>query len=270
MKPSAVTGPLKDMVRLVQARARTFFESSLAPDAQPIELMQAALDEVERKAQPSGRGSRVFPYTRVVVHIAQPGADRAAIDAVFSRFDARVRERLAEIRCDIPESLVCSAVTDATSDGLPVIWLECGTAAPSADRPRSTAEVPELRLIVAKGQCDRGEYSFTGGVIPIGRGAEPADALGRVRRNDVAFLDNRDGVSETVARAHARVEFDPALGAYVLFNESSSNPTFVLRGGRSLRVAPRDPRGVRIQSGDELQIGRAVLRVSVRESDGIA
>ncbi|HWK09880.1 MAG TPA: FHA domain-containing protein, partial [Vicinamibacterales bacterium] len=102
-----------------------------------------------------------------------------------------------------------------------------------------------------------------GGAVSIGRGAEPADALGRVRGNDLAFSDARDGVSETVARAHARIEFEPSAGIYLLFNESSTNPTFLLRDGRSLRVAPRDRRGVRLTSGDALQLGRALVMVAI-------
>ena len=124
--------------------------------------------------------------------------------------------------------------------------------------------VPQLHLQISRGQCDNAEYTFGGGAVSIGRGPEPADALGRVRRNDVAFTDVRDGVSETVARAHARIEFDPSAGAYLLFNESGTNPTFLLRGGRSLRVAPRDRRGVKLASGDALQLGRALVAVSIR------
>jgi hypothetical protein len=86
-----------------------------------------------------------------------------------------------------------------------------------------------------------------------------------VRRNDVAFGDVRDGVTETVARAHARLEFDPAARTYLLFNESSTNPTFLLRGGRSMRVAPRDRRGVRVVSGDDLQLGRAIVTISIAD-----
>ena len=137
-------------------------------------------------------------------------------------------------------------------------------AAVAPDRERRL----QLRLAVATGQCEQPEYTFPeGSVIAIGRGAQPADTAGRVRRNHIAFLEVRDGASETVARAHARLEFDVALHAYVLFNESSSNPTFIRRDGRNLRVAPRDPRGVRVQSGDELQLGRAVLRIAISNWD---
>ncbi|HMF92843.1 MAG TPA: FHA domain-containing protein [Vicinamibacterales bacterium] len=261
-----MTRPLRDMVRMVHARARDFFDAPLTADAQPIELLQAALDELERKTQPSGRGSRTFPYARIAVHIVQPHADRPAIDAVFSRLETRLRERLAEMRCDIPASLaVTVSVTDSASRDQPVLRVDCDDDRDASHGPR--ADLPELRVVVVKGQCDREKYAFAGGVIAIGRGAEPADAFGRVRRNDIAFLDARDGVTETVARAHARLEFDPALFAYVLFNESTTNPTSILRGGRSLRLNPRDPRGVRIQSGDELQVGRAVLSVSISDTD---
>jgi len=261
-----VTGTLWDAARTARARLRSFFDAPLAADAAPLELLHAALDELERKAQPSGRGSRVFPYTRVVVRVSQRGADRAAIEAVFAALDERLRERLAEIRCVMPASIAASVAVDDGAAGAPVVRVECSGDPDAPARAPASRQIPELRLHVVKGQCERAEFTFTGGVITIGRGADPADAFGRVRRNDVAFLDAHDGASETVARAHARIELDPALGAYVVFDESSSNPTYVVRGGRSLRVSPRDPRGLRLQSGDELQIGRAVLRISVAAS----
>lgn len=261
-----MNGTLWDAARTARARLRSFFDAPLAPDAAPLELLHAALDELERKAQAAGRGSRVFPYTRVVVHVAQRGGDRAAIEAVFAALDERLRDRLAEIRCSMPPSIAASVVVAEGADGAPLVRVECsGDPGVPAAAPASL-RLPELRLRVVKGQCERADYTFAGGIVAIGRGADPTDASGRVRRNDVAFLDAHDGASETVARAHARIELDPALGAYVVFDESSSNPTYVVRGGRSLRVSPRDPRGVRLQSGDELQIGRAVLRVSISDS----
>jgi hypothetical protein len=249
---------------------RSFFDAPPAPSASPLEVLQAALDEIEKKVQPAGRGARVFPYTRVVVHVSQPDPDHAAIEAVFGQFDARVRERLAELRCDAPASLDASVVvSNDTGADVAVVRVECSSQAASLTEARAVRTTPALRLRVVKGQSDAADYTFTGGVIAIGRGAEPADVLGRVRRNDIAFGDVRDGVSETVARAHARIEFDAAQRAYLLFNESSSNPTFLLRAGRSLRVAPRDRRGVRMQTGDDLQLGRAILRVEIAdENDG--
>lgn len=258
-----MTGHLRDAARTFQSRVRDFFDAPLGAGAAPLELLQAALDELERHAQPSGRGSRAFPYTRLVIHVRQPEASHAAIEAVFRQLDARLRERLAEIRCEVPHNLVTSiSLTGETGEDGPVLRVECSNdlevAQSSAPAP---IERPSLQLTIVKGQCELACYTFASGTIAIGRGTEPADVFGRVRRNDVAFLDVRDGVTETVARAHARLEFDRELGAYVLFNESTSNPTFLLRGGRSIRVVPRDPRGVRVQTGDALQLGRAIVRI---------
>ena len=257
-----MTGPLKDVTRTLRARVRNFFDAPIAVSAAPLELLQAALDELEGKVQPAGRGTRVFPYNHIVVHVAQPAADRAALEGVFAQLGGRLRERLTEIRCEIPETLVTAvSLTDGVSGIDPVLRVECRNDA------TATATAPALaglQVRIVKGQSDRVEYDFSGGAVSIGRGAEPADAFGRVRRNDIAFLDVRDGISETVARAHARIEFDPAAAAYLLFNESGSNPTFLLRGGRSLRVTPRDRRGVRLESGDHVQLGLAIVAVTVR------
>ena len=38
-------------------------------------------------------------------------------------------------------------------------------------------------------------------------------------------------------------------------------PAAVLRGGEEIAVHRRDPRGVRVRSGDEIRLGRALLRV---------
>jgi hypothetical protein len=262
VKETPVTGPLKDVTRTLRARVRSFFDAPIGVNAAPLELLQAALDELEGKVQPAGRGTRVFPYSRVVVHIAQPAADRDAIEAVFAQLGARLRERLTEIRCEIPPSLdTAVSVTDGLGGVDPVLRVECRSDVMA--EPSASPTAPALQIRVVKGQCDRVDYEFTGGAVAIGRGAEPADAFGRVRRNEIAFVDVRDGISETVARAHARIEFDPAVRAYLLFNESGSNPTFLLRGGRSLRVTPRDRRGVRLESGDHVQLGLAIVAVTV-------
>ena len=259
-----MTRPLWGVARKVHARLRSFFDAPPGDGAAPLELLQAALDELEGQAQPSGRGSRLFPYTRVVVHVTQPAADRAAIEAVFGQLDARLRERLAEIRCEFPASLTASvSVTDSVNGHDPQLRVECRNDGDPASRGRDQRDLPELQIRVLKGQCDRADYTFTENVVSIGRGAELSDAFGRMHRNHVVFQDVRDGVTETVARAHARLELDPELGAYLLFNESGSNPTFVLRRGRTLPVSPRDRRGVRVSSGDEVQLGRAVIKLEV-------
>jgi len=258
-----VTARLWDIGRALQARVRNFFENPAGPAATPLELLQATLDEVERKVQPGGRGVRLFPYTRIDVRISQPDSDRAATEAVFRQLETRLRERLAETKCEPPSAIGVRVSFVAPAEGVPVLAVECVSEADAHAGAAPGAPYSELRVMVVKGQCAETEYAFTQAVITIGRTAEPVDAHGRVRRNDVAFLEACDGITETVGRAHARLEFDRATRAYHLFNEGSSNPTFVVREGRSIRVAPRDPMGMRVHSGDEVQLGRAVIRLTI-------
>lgn len=264
MREEHVSARLRNIGRDLQSKLKNFFEHPLDADAAPLELLQAALDELERRIQPAGRGRRTFPYNRVVVRVAQHDADEAAVQAVFRDLGPRLRDRLAELNCEAPAALDASVSIEPAEAGAPAtVSVGCFNDADVQPAPAGVSARPPLRITVGKGQCAETEYVFDEPVIAIGRTAEPADALGLVRYNHVAFLETRDGVNETVGRAHARIQYDEAARQYVLFNESSSNPTSIIRGGRMIRVAPRDPRGVRIQSGDQLQLGRAMLRVSI-------
>ena len=260
-----MTARLWDMGRELHSRVKSFFDGPLEPGASPLELLQAALELLERKVQPAGRGTRVFPYNRIVVRIAQPSADRDAVTGVFQQLEPRLRERLTELRCEPPAALRTDV--DITADeGQPMLTVECFQDAailPTPARPAAGARVSSVAVTVVKGACEQSEYVFSEPIIAIGRTADPVDALGNVRRNHVVFVETRDGFSETVARAHARLQLDPDSGEYHLFNEASSNPTVLLRGGRSIRVPPRDPRGLRVQSGDEVQLGRALIRLTI-------
>lgn len=260
-----MNGRLWHIGRDLQSRLRGFFETTLEADATPLELLQASLDELEQRIQPAGRGRRIFPYDRVVVRIAQPGADPVAVEAVFGQLGPRLRDRLEELQCEAPESIDASvSVVEGGGEGsAPLLSVECSREGRDLPAAPAGAPFPSLKVSVVKGRCTEAEYIFEEPVIAIGRTPEPTDAFGQVRINHVAFLEERDGINETVGRAHARLQFDRESGAYHLFHEGSSNPTSILRAGKVIRVAPRDPRGVRVQSGDQLQLGRAVLRITI-------
>ena len=265
-----MTARIRVFGRDLQSRLKDFFEQAPGTDASPLELLHAVLEDLERKIQPAGRGRRVFPYDRVSVRIAQPGADPVAVRAVFEQLEPRLRDRLAELKCEGPPSIRASVdVTTEPEEGQPMLAVDCSRESEDVVEPAAPPAEgrPTLRLTVVKGQCEETEYVLDEPVIAIGRTAEPTDAFGQIRHNHIAFLDVRDGVNETVGRAHARLQFDAATGHFHLFHDGSSNPTSIVRNGRTIRVAPRDPRGVRVQSGDQLQLGRAVLRVTIEAAD---
>jgi hypothetical protein len=262
-----VTGRLSHIGSEWQWRLKRFFDQPLGPDATPLELREAVLDDIERKAEPLGRGRKIFPYNRVLVRLAQTSADRPALEAAFSELDERLRERLEEIRCDTPEDL---DVKVSVLDGETAEWIDGQMFSVNCQRctePKTDGrEAPRrslLRVAIVKGAASQTSYRFTEPTISIGRTAEPIDASGRIRRNHVAFLDETDGTTETVGRAHAQLRFDANAAECRLFDEGSSNGTCIIRGGATIPVPPRDPRGVRVQSGDDIQLGRAVIRLSI-------
>jgi hypothetical protein len=263
-----------DIGRALHSRIKVFFDAPLDAHASPLEILQAVLEQIELKIQPAGRGRRVFPYNHILVRIGPTDADRTALQAVFDGLSVRVRERLAELQCagpsdlDVRVTFLKRAPEDWPEGRLFAVDYRHDTIAVAETReepPRQRA----VRLTVVKGAAASESYVFCQPAIAIGRTAEPVDGAGRVRRNDVAFLDAVDGITETVGRAHARLEFDVRGRHYRLYNDSSSNPTFIVRDGSTLQVAPRDPRGVRVQSGDDIQLGRAVLRL-VYEEEAVA
>ncbi|HSC28975.1 MAG TPA: hypothetical protein VLD67_16995 [Vicinamibacterales bacterium] len=251
--------------RDVQSRIRRLFDSPLEPDATPLDICQAVLDDIERRVQPSGRGCRLFPYARLVVRVRSTAADRAAVEAAFAGLEGRIRERLAELRCEPPKMLDARVVVlrkapaDWPPDRLFSVEYQQSHALPAGDSTSPSA----VHITIVKGAASRRAYSFADRMIAIGRTAAVTGGDGRMRRNRVAFLDTVDGVTETVGRAHAHLEFDPRSREYRLFDDGSSNGTAIVRQGESIRVPPRDPRGVRVCSGDEVQVGRAVLRIVI-------
>lgn len=256
---------LSHLTKRLQSRIKGFFEEPLGADATPLEIREAVLDDIEGRVQPVGRGRRVFPYDRIAVRIAGVSTDRPALEAAFEGADERIRERLAEVRCEAPAKLEVSVTF---SEEAPAAWtpgrlfsVECARAGAPARGAHDGRLQPPLRVVVVKGSAAEQEYTFTQASVSIGRTPEPEDHLGRVRRNRVVFLDSVDGATETVGRAHARLAFDAETWGYRLFDEGSSNGTSILREGTVIPVPPRDPRGVRVESGDEIQLGRAVIRI---------
>jgi len=248
--------------KTLHSRVRTFFDTPLGPDATPLEIAQAVLDEVERHVQPVGRGRRVFPWAALTIRVVAPEASRAAMSAVCEDLGARVLERLAEVRCEVPRALdvqveyVAAAPASWTAGQVFDIAYAAGTAPASAH--------PVLHITVLEGTAAEASSTFAEATVSIGRSAGPTDDHGRLRRNRVAFLDIADAVNQTVGRAHARLRRDPVTLEYRVFDEGSRNGTSILRDGDVIPVHRRDPRGVRVRSGDEIHLGRAVLLISIR------
>lgn len=231
--------------------------------------MQAVLDALERQVQPVGRGRRVFPYVGVTVQVLARESSSAAISAAFQDFGLRTAERLAELRCDPPSTLdvdvTCvheAPAAWAAGQLFAIDYVAPAASAPLRDR-ETPSRVPTLHVTVLAGTTAEIAEGFSDATVSIGRTADLSDEQGRHRRNRIAFLDIVDGINETVGRAHARLRRDPVTAEYRLFDDGSRNGTSILRDGETIVVHRRDPRGVRVRSGDEIHVGRAILRVEI-------
>lgn len=240
---------------------------ALGPDATPLEIRTAVVDAIEEHVVPIGRGKRVFPFDQVAVQVfVRAASEKPRLEATFATLEEKLCERLDEIGCRLPRP----AVTVAFVENAPSHWptgqlfsVDCQRAAAAGeqgtrhDDEAPSASAPLLRVDVLKGTATEKVYTLREPTIFIGRTPEVRQPSGRSRRNQIAFDENNG----TVSRAHARLKFDPDRGRYHLLDEGSIHGTTIVRRGETIQVPPRDPRGVLLQSGDEIQLGDAAIRI---------
>jgi hypothetical protein len=240
-----------------------------------LEIIHAVVDAAEQQVQEAGRGRRLFPFNRVVVHVPASARDKqararfAAVAAGPPSLTSRLRERLEAAGCkvnDLSADIVYAAKPHPEWRSPDYhVEFERGTPAepPPPEPEPQPDEPPRLRLTVIAGTADRKVLLFDGGRIDIGRRAEVLDARQRlVRTNHVAFTEEGEDVNRTVSRRHAHIIYNASAHEYRLWDDRSAHGTAVVRGGRMIPV-PSGARGTRLQAGDEIVVGQARLRVGL-------
>jgi pSer/pThr/pTyr-binding forkhead associated (FHA) protein len=246
--------------------------------SEPLEIRQAVIQQIVDQTHPTGRGRRVLPFDRVDVDVVAETAEaRRVIDAVLQRdegLDASVQRALETAGCTPPPRLRIDvryrkrpsatwapgqrfAVTGQSVAEAPAATR--GTDAGSVTAEGARPAVVSLRVL--KGRAARRSVEVTAERINLGRGDEVTDRDRRlVRRNDLAFTAG-DEIGDTVSRAHAHISCGPS-GECRLRDDGSAHGTRIVRGGRTIEVTPGNPRGVKLQTGDEIVLGKAVVRVT--------
>jgi hypothetical protein len=250
---------------------RTVFEAPLggSPSAElkePPELAEirlAVLDQVREKSYRSG-GRKVFPYDLLRVHLR--GVEESSREVFAGGFFRRYLEQeiagaLRNAGCRYPDNL--RVEVDATG-GLPPRgepWLVVEAAAqPKPDDGASAVG----RLVVREGKANVETVPITKARLNIGRVVDVYRDQGLFRRNDLAFEEENE-INQTVSREHAHIRYDRATGEYRLFNDrwhargkTGECGIWIVRDGMSQEVH-RDSRGVKLEPGDEIHFGRAVV-----------
>ena len=260
------------MTRAVERAAREWSQSGAR---EPLEIAQAIIDSVGERLEPAARGRYVFPFNRIHVTIAASREARARFQAVFESeptLQERIATRLRDAGCNPAQvqSVVSYAARPSPDWQAPEFHIEFtrGAAVPAsipvAEPERATAPAPEpareLQITIVSGTAEAPTYTFTLPRVNLGRCAEVRDNLSRlVRTNHVAFVDLASS-NQSVSRQHAHIEYVESARHYRIRDDRSAHGTHIVRSGRTVPV-PAGPRGVRLESGDEIVLGEARARV---------
>ena len=240
---------------------------------EPLEIRRAILEDAESRVVAAGGGKRLIPYNRVTVHnLAPDREERTGLEALV-REGWNLREeiagRLAERGAPVPSDLAVDVLFDdeaapAYAGRRYYVSYERTEAAPVAKIDR-----PVLELTVLKGTAGQRVYTLSADRVHLGRMEAVLDNEGRVRRrNDVAFKEEGE-INQTVSREHARIAWDAASSSFWVRAEQNASSTRIFRDGRTIDVSGHDRRGVRIQAGDEIWMGRASVKVGMRAGEEV-
>jgi hypothetical protein len=253
--------------------ARTFDRAlrqwSKSGPLEPLETLHAIVDAVEARLEPVGRGNQVFPFNKIRVSIAAASREIRARYAAVIEGDRQLKERiinkLRDAGCD-PAGLQLSVVYVSRPGpdwSRPEFHVEFDRVTPAEQPAPQQLTVPDLRITVTHGSAEKPAYSFAIPRINIGRCAEVRDSRNRlIRTNHVAFSDADQTSNDTVSRRHAHIDYTHGSADYRISDDRSAHGTSILRNGRTIGV-PSGSRGIRLQTGDEIVIGEARVRVKI-------
>jgi hypothetical protein len=266
------------ITRTVDAAVEEFIGRS---EPAPIEVVHAVLDRAEQQIQEIGRGRRVFPFNRVRLHVvAGPGQKekRARFEAVVDgppSLCERLVDRLRSAGCattDLSAEVVYARHRggDWAEDGFHVEFERVSIPAraervpePPLPAAATAGEITRMKVAVVKGTAEQPAYVFSGSRVDIGRGSEVVDKRQHlVRTNHVVFSEDGGEINSSVSRRHAHIDRSADGRSYRLWDDKSAHGTNIIRKGRTIRVPAAVSRGTRLESGDEIVLGQARLRVT--------
>ena len=259
----------------IEKLGRTIFEApfgtaQISKDAPELaEIRLAVLDEIKARSHRVG-GRDVFPYNVVRIHVRGIPDDQASVlkGAFFSQFfEQELRAGLARGNYRFPEDLRVEVETTPQLPAPKEKWLWVETESKDKTPEPELAPKKPGRVVVAKGSANAKVLALTKARTNIGRGLDVYRSDGPSRRNDLAF-DEDGEINRTVSREHAHIMFHQRSGEYRIYNDRWYKPgnktdggcgLWIIRDGLSQEVH-RNARGTKLLPGDEIHLGRAVLK----------
>jgi len=226
--------------------------------------MHAIVETVEKHIEPAGRGRYVFPFNQIRICIAADSAlTRARFEAVFESepsLQQRISKTIETAGC-LGAGVIIDTVYAPQPEShwtTPDFNLEFERLVLAPPNPETTQR--SLKLTIVHGAAEQQTYVFMTSRINLGRRPDVRDNNNRlIRTNHVAFVEEPN---PSVSRRHAHIEAAGSPAEYRLCDDRSAHGTSVQRNGMTI-VVPPGPRGIRLQSGDEIALGDARLQVEI-------
>jgi hypothetical protein len=229
-----------------------------------LEVRRAILEEIASRTDNLARGRLSFGYSQVNVRVLVPEPERRrSYELMFLEADSITRDiktDFAERKVEFPARLkVDVELVESLPPGVSDRGFDLSFSNPLSS-PVSPNTV-QIRLTVLVGNAEKDQYCFTKQRINLGRLAEVLDSdLRTVRRNDLPFKDDATAANSTVSRSHAHIEFAPGEARFRLFDDGSAQGTTVVRDGSVIPVPLGTSKGVLLQPGDEIILGKVRIR----------
>jgi pSer/pThr/pTyr-binding forkhead associated (FHA) protein len=265
---------------VIEKLGRAIFEAPfgsgrISKDAPELaEIRLAVLDAVKSKSHRAG-GKSVFPFNLIRIHLRGVPEEQSPVfqgDFLAKYFSEEIKSGLTRASYRFPEDfeLEIHSTPKLPEPGEEWLWVETAAQEKRGQQVESQARKP-ARLVVMQGAANQSEISVTKARTNIGRTMDVYRVDGPSRRNDLAFREDNE-INRTVSREHAHILYSKKTGEYRLFNDrwrkagNKSDPgcgVWIIRDGISQAVH-HNTRGTALKSGDEIHLGRAVIRFQLR------
>jgi hypothetical protein len=258
---------------IIERLGRAIFETpfgthKIAKDAPELaEIRLAVLDAVKAKSHRAS-GRNVFPYNLVRIHLLGVPDEQASVfrgDFLAKYLGEELRSGLTRSNYRFPEDLYVEISTTAQLPQANQEWLTVDTLVTEKPAVEPMVEIrARAQLIVEAGAAIPNELAIDRARVNIGRTVEVyRDGSGLARRNDLAFGEE-DEISRSVSREHAHILRASDTGECRLVNDrvykgEANCGTYIIRDGFAIAVH-RNTRGTVLVSGDQIQLGKALLR----------
>ena len=261
---------------MIEKLGRAIFEApfgshKISKDAPELaEIRIAVLDAVKAKSHRAS-GRSVFPYNLVRINLLGVPDEQATVfrgEFLAKYFAEELRGGLARSNYRFPEDLFVEITTTSTLPEANHEWLTVDTLVTEKTAARAVTEIyPPARLTIEAGSGQPADLKIDKPRINIGRTVEVyREGAGLSRRNDLAFSED-DEISRSVSREHAHILYSQEIGECRLVNDraykgQANCGTYIIRNSVTHAVH-RNSRGTVLVSGDQIQLGQALLRYKV-------